>query len=156
MLEAKRVAYRKAYTELNEIFKFLPTEQLKKIPAKLRKNIKAEMDNEYNFKIDPSKTLEEQELMAETKALIVELYERYLCEDEEKDRWEIYDKFCLDKIEEKKKERFDPDNVFKNSDESKNEEDEHYEWNIEEKSLTEIEHLGFFGRIIQRIKRLLK
>lgn len=155
MLEAKRVAYRKAYTELNEVFKFLPSSELKKIPAKLRKNIKAEMDNDYIFKLDASKTLEEQELMTETKALIIELYERYLCEEEEKDRWEIYNKFCIDRIEEKKREKFDPDNILKNRAESENEIENQVE-SMEEKSLTEIENLGFFRRIVQKIKRMLK
>lgn len=40
--------------------------------------------------------------MVETKALIVEMYERYLCPPEEKEYWKKYDEECLLLIEEKK------------------------------------------------------
>ena len=35
--------------------------------------------------------------MTETKALHVEIYERYLAPPEEKQMWEKYDKYCEDK-----------------------------------------------------------
>ena len=86
MLEAKSIAYKSAYTELNAIFKFLPNEELKKIPAKIRKNVKEEMNTEYEFRLDLNKPLIEQKLMNETKALIIEIYERFLCTEEEKEQ----------------------------------------------------------------------
>lgn len=116
MLEAKALVYRKAYTELCEVLKILSKDELKKIPPVIRRNLKNKKDIEYDFKLDPNKTLEDQDLLPETKALIVKIYEKFICSEEERDRWEIYDRFCLDRIEEKKREKYNPD-VFHNNEE---------------------------------------
>ena len=89
---------------------------MKKIPPVIRRNLKNKKDIEYDFKLDPNKTLEDQDLLPETKALIVKIYEKFICSEEERDRWEIYDRFCLDRIEEKKREKYNPD-VFHNNEE---------------------------------------
>ena len=49
------------------------------------------------FVFDTKKGIFEQDLMTETKALHVEIYERYLAPPEEKQMWEKYDKYCEDK-----------------------------------------------------------
>ena len=116
MLEEKALVYRKAYTELCEVLKILSKDELKKIPSVIRRNLKNKKDIEYDFKLDPNKTLEDQDLLPETKALIVKIYEKFICSEEERDRWEIYDRFCLDRIEEKKREKYNPD-VFHNNEE---------------------------------------
>jgi len=50
MVEIEKIKYRKAYTELNEIFKFMPEEELIKIPKIIIANVQKEMDKNYNFK----------------------------------------------------------------------------------------------------------
>ena len=155
MLEAKKVRYRMACAELNAIFNFLPSREFKMVPARVRRNVKAMMDKNYDYRLDLNRPLAEQELMPETKALIVEIYERYLCTEDEKDRWEIYDKFCLDRIEDRKRERYNSENVFDKEDKVREEEEEEQEEMIEELALTEIGSMGFFRRIIERIKRLI-
>lgn len=112
MIKTKENNYRKAYTELNEIFKLLPKNQLEKIPESFIKNVQKEMDIEYGFKLDETKNLEEQDLMVETRALIVEIYERYLSGENEKETWKKYDEICLKEIEEKKRKKYNPDNIF--------------------------------------------
>ena len=103
MTKEKSIRYKKAYTELNEIFKILDKEQKDKIPNDFINNISNNMDKDYKFEFDSSKGIFEQELMAETEALLVEIYERYLAPSEEKEMWQKYDKYCLNKIEEEKK-----------------------------------------------------
>lgn len=51
--------------------------------------------------------------MPETKALIVEIYEKYLCLENEKEFWKEYDKICINKIEEQKKVMYKYKNIFK-------------------------------------------
>ena len=103
MTKEKSFRYKKAYTELNEIFKILDKEQKDKIPNDFINNISNNMDKDYKFEFDNSKGIFEQELMAETEALLVEIYERYLAPSEEKKMWQKYDKYCLNKIEDEKK-----------------------------------------------------
>lgn len=114
MTKEKSIRYKKAYTELNEIFKILDKEQKDKIPDDFINNISNNMDKDYKFEFDSSKGIFEQELMTETEALLVEIYERYLAPSEEMEMWQKYDKYCLNKIEEKKEEKY-KQNVFENS-----------------------------------------
>ena len=113
MLKEKELNYRKAYVELYEIINVLSKEQKEKIPEVFIKNIKANADTNYYFKYDITKTIFEQNLMVETFALLIEIYERYLAPFEEKEIWEKYDKICLNKIEEEKRKKYHID-VFSN------------------------------------------
>ena len=144
MLEAKALVYRKAYTELCEVLKILSKDELKKIPPVIRRNLKNKKDIEYDFKLDPNKTLEDQELLPETKALIVKIYEKFICSEEERDRWEIYDKFCIDKIEEKKREKYNLD-VFHNNEEFIEK---------EEMGLIEVKKKSLIKRFLNWLKRV--
>ncbi len=111
MIQTKR--YKKAYTELNEIIKELSEAEIQKIPNDLIKNIKINMDMEYKWKYDNSKDLIQQDLMPETKALIVEIYERYLCKESEKEFWKEYNKICFNNIEQQKRIVYNANNIFK-------------------------------------------
>lgn len=113
MMQTKNARYKRAYTELNEIIKELSKAELEKIPNKLIRNIETNMNKEYKWEYDKSKTLLEQDLMPETKALIVEIYEKYLCPENEKEFWKEYDKICINKIEEQKKAMYNGKNIFR-------------------------------------------
>ena len=111
MKKEKELQYKKAYVELNEIIKVLSDEQKDKIPEVFKNNLIENMDTEYKFEFDDTKGIFEQDLMVETKALLVEIYERYLAPEEEKELWEKYDRFCLNKIEERR-EKYKTDNKY--------------------------------------------
>ena len=109
MTNEKNIQYKKAYVELNEILKVLSKEQKEKIPKNFINNISNNMDKNYKFTFDESKGIFEQNLMVETEALLVEIYERYLAPNEEEELWQKYDRFCLDKIENEKREKYNVD-----------------------------------------------
>ena len=109
MTNEKNIQYKKAYVELNEILKVLSKEQKEKIPKNFINNILNNMDKNYKFTFDESKGIFEQDLMVETEALLVEIYERYLAPSEEEELWRKYDRFCLDKIENEKREKYNID-----------------------------------------------
>lgn len=113
MIQAKNARYKKAYAELNEIIKELSKSEIEKIPIELIRNIEENMDKEYVWEYDESKALLDQDLMPETKALIVEIYEKYLCPKNEKEFWREYDKICISKIEEQKKVMYKEKNIFR-------------------------------------------
>ncbi len=118
MVNTKEVMYKKAHTELYEIIKRLSKQELEKIPQNFIDNLKKNLDNEYEWKYDDTKTLEEQDFLIETKALLVEMYERYLCPEDKKEFWNNYDRICLNMIEDKKREEYNTDNIFKNKNET--------------------------------------
>lgn len=61
------------------------------------------MNNNYVFNIKKDEDITQQNFMTETKALFVELYEKYLAKDNEKEIWKEYDGFCFNLIENEKK-----------------------------------------------------
>lgn len=156
MTKEKTMKYKKAYTQLSEIFKILEKEQLDKIPVNFKNNIINNMDKDYEFVFDKSKGIFEQELMVETQALLVEIYEKYLAPAEEKEMWEKYDRFCLNKIDDKKRRKYDVD-AFKGDDiaEKQNSLIKNKETsNNKNKFLVEAKKENVFAKIVKFIKNL--
>ena len=84
----KEMIYGKAYMELYAIISNLTEEIKEKIPKNVIENITRKMDRTYDFKLE-NNDIFNSEYMVETKALFLELYIRYIAEDEE-DFWEMY------------------------------------------------------------------
>ena len=84
----KEMIYGRAYRELYVIILNLTKEMKEKIPKKVIENISRKMDKTYDFKLE-NNDIFNSEYMVETKALFLELYIRYIAEDEE-DFWEMY------------------------------------------------------------------
>lgn len=73
----------KSYTEINEILKRLPQYYIKKIPNEILESFKDNADNTYSFYYDESKSLKEQSLKDETKAILAVLKYNYWCNSKE-------------------------------------------------------------------------
>lgn len=114
MTQAEKKEYQKAYVELYEIIKVLPDEEQKKIPKLVLEKLEDNMDKEYKFMLDKDSDILNQKYRIETKALFVELYERYLASKEECETWNKYNKVCNNMIEEEKRIKYNSDNIFKN------------------------------------------
>ena len=118
--------YSKAYVELNGMISEFSSELFDKIPEELLSNIKENMSKDYIWEYDKSKNPEDQDLMPETKALFIQIYEKYICPEEEKSRWEEYNQMCFNIAEGNKRKIYNPDNIFKseenNNDVNKKEE----------------------------------
>ena len=84
----KEMIYSRAYMELYVIILNLTKEMKEKIPKTVIENISRKMDKTYDFKLE-NNDIFNTEYMVETKALFLELYTRYIAEDEE-DFWEVY------------------------------------------------------------------
>ena len=72
------------------------------------------MDQEYKFTLDKEKDILNQQYRIETKALFLELYEKYLAPKEERELWNKYDKICNNMIEDEKRIKYDTEKIFKN------------------------------------------
>ena len=84
----KEMIYSRAYRELYVIISNLTKEMKEKIPKNVIENISRKMDGTYDFNLE-NNDIFNTEYMVETKALFLELYIRYIVEDEE-DFWEVY------------------------------------------------------------------
>ncbi|MGN1298882.1 MAG: hypothetical protein ACI4UE_02730 [Candidatus Scatovivens sp.] len=102
-----------AYSEVITILSYLPDEYWNKIPKEKRDFYFENMEKSYKFKLDFSKPINEQKIMKETQIILGNLYKRYLATDEEKQNIakEKHEEFL--RIEEEKRKKYNPDNIFK-------------------------------------------
>lgn len=106
--------FAEASTEINEILKYLPEDYVYKIPVKLKDFFKKVEDKEYVTNIDQNNSLDEQDIKPKTKTLLTILYREYWCNEEEKAE---LDKILMEndkKYEAELREKYNPDNIFKN------------------------------------------
>lgn len=81
--------YKKAYTEILEIIKYLPHDEYEKIPKEKVEFYKNYRDPLYQFKYNPYKSLNEQNVLRETKAIIVDLFREVIATKEQKEKLNI-------------------------------------------------------------------
>ena len=104
--------YAKAYKELLEIIKHFPLDEYNKIPIDKIKFYEENMDKNYNFTINPNIDLSEQNILKETKALIVTLYEDYFATEEQKEKINEILKLNQKKVEQEKRKKYNPQDLF--------------------------------------------
>ena len=106
--------YAKAYTEVLEIIRYFPQEEYNKIPKKKIEFYKNNMDKDYVFIINPEIDLSEQNVSPEANAIIVNLFRDYFATEEQKVKIKEILDLNQKKEEQEKREKYNPDNIFKN------------------------------------------
>lgn len=148
--------FAEASAEINEILKYMPKEEVEKIPSKLREFFKEVASKDYVTNINPDLPLDEQEIKEKTKDIIALIYRNYWCSEEE--RKELDQKLIENdrKFEEELREKYNPDNIFKNNaTTTKKEEPEIKEEKIEQ-SLVVQETEKWYQRFLDMVKRWFK
>ena len=145
--------YNKAYTEIIEILKYVPDEDVKKIPSNMLEMFNAKKDVTYDFKIDTTKSFEEQKLLEETEAILANIFRDYWATPYQKERIMAKESYDREQIEKQKREQYDPDDIFKNI--SKNNITYNANEEITNNLPIEIKKQSFFGKLINFIKKLL-
>ena len=135
--------YARAYKEVIEILSYVPKKDIAKIPKDKLDFYKINMDNDYSYKIDTSKEFEEQEMSDITKAILANIFRDYWATPYQKERIIAKEKYDLEKIEEEKREKYNPDKIFKNRDKNN--------YNLP----VEIKRETFIKRLIKFIKNLI-
>lgn len=104
--------YAKAYVEVLEILKYIPENDLKKIPSKIIDTLKKNADKGYVYKINKELPFEKQNLMEETKDILSVLFRDYWATDYQKQQIMMHEKAEYME-EENKKIKINYDDVFK-------------------------------------------
>ena len=141
--------YAKAYKEVIEILNFVPKESVDKIPETMLEVFKTKMDKDWDFKVDINKSFDEQNLLDETKAIFAIIFRDYWATPYQKERIEAKERYDRQKIEEEKKNKYNPDDIFKKKQLTK--EIENTE-NYAEKLPIEVKKENFYQRIIKFFK----
>ena len=75
--------YSNAYTEVYTILSYLEEEELNKIPKETLGVIYNNRNLDYKYEVNEELSLEEQEMLPETKALLCMLFKNYLSKEEQ-------------------------------------------------------------------------
>lgn len=150
-------AYKKAYTEVIEILKYFPEEEYAKIPEEKINFYKENMDKNYVFKFDPNVELEKQNISREASAVFVLLFNNYFANDRQKETLKKLLEQNELKLEEEKREKYNPDNLFNSNIKDKNLENqiEGKQGQLQEKTLIEYKE-PLLKRIINFILQKMK
>jgi len=136
---------KKVFSEVYDIIYHMEKNLYKKIPKQFIHFIKENKDDNYIINIDYSKSINEQELLQQTRVMLSLIYRDYLCDEEERKELIEKDKKELKRIEEGIREIYNPDEIFKNK---KQENDNKLPIEVKRKNLLE--------KIIEFIKNIIK
>lgn len=105
--------YAKAYTEVVELLNALPIDEFNQIPSEEIEFYKENMDKDYNFSIDSGVDLSKQNISFEANNIIIDIFQKYFATEEQKKKIEkILEKNSAEE-DALKRERYNPDNIFK-------------------------------------------
>lgn len=147
-----KLEYKEAFEEIYEIFSLMPKELLNKIPTKFYEMIEEERDTNYSPNIQ--EPLEKQKLKNETIIILGLIYRDFLCSPEEKKRLQEKDAKELKEVEkaleEEIREKYNPDDIFKNRNRIIPEETQ----KSEETRMTVVQEEKWYQKIFNLIKGL--
>ena len=146
MKSEEKIAYKQLITILNN----MEPEYKEKIPKKLMKLFEENSAEDYEFHLDLTRPLQEQELNSKTLALLAMLNLNYWCETEE-EKQELIKHYTENerKYQEELRKKYNTDNIFqKNNRENKQEK-------TTEEQVALVEHKeSIIRRLINKIKSI--
>ena len=144
-MENINIRVSKSYKEVLTYLSLLPPTELKKIPPEKLEIYAKYMDDSYDYKIDSSRPMQSQKMMEETKAILSNIFRDYFANDYQKQRILAKEKSDLQKIEQIKKEKYDPYKILEKRNKNK----------VEIKELVVYKH-SYLKELIKKIKKLFK
>lgn len=144
------VEYANAYSEVLEILKYISKEDYEKIPNSKIELFETNHNKEYIFKYNPNRTLDEQNVSKTAKAIIAILFRDYWATEIQKEKIITKQNYDRKQLEEKKKERYNSDNLFKNNEKKINLDGTKQEQKL---ALIEINNIKWYKKVWKFITR---
>lgn len=136
---------KKAFSEIIEILKHTDQQIVEKIPNSFIKFLFENRDKEYTAGINFSNENWDDTILEDTKAILALIYRDYFVSDEERKELLLEEKRAQEKQEMEIREKYNPDNLFKNNNsEIPNE-------FTEQTQLIEIQQYPWYKRLYQKI-----
>lgn len=106
--------YKIALVEVEAVLKCLEREDYSKIPKEIIEAISKNKDENYIFEYDENLNYNDWDLMPETKALLYNLFKKYLATKEQKEYFTEKEKLEIIQLEQEKSKKYASDIMFKN------------------------------------------
>lgn len=139
---------KEACNEIYDIILHMEQELYNKIPKSFINCIKQNTESEYKTHIDYSKSINEQELLKDTKIILSLIYRDYLCDETERKDIIKQEREELKQREKELREKYNVDNLF-----NKNVPDNNNDTQNNENQLIKYEDKNFLSRIIYKLKK---
>lgn len=133
-----------AFTETSEILRQLGKKYIDKIPKEVLNLIEQQKYKDNNFKFDINKKIADQEIHNETLEVLAYINYNYWLENEDKIIFEKILQKNLNLIENEKREKYKPDDIFKKRNP------------ISKKLQIQVVEISFWKKIIRKIGELIK
>ena len=153
---AEVATYRKAATELLELFKYLDRSLMRQIPNELIEKIEESKDTDYEFKVDESIPFKDQNIMPITRKIFGSIYLEYCCTKEKKKEL-VNGNIMLNNAK-----RMDVQEIFnstKYADEykaAKKAEEQKEKQKMQNVSLVDVESMPWYKKIFNKIRSIFK
>ena len=144
----RKNAYQEAYTILQE----LNEEEYSKIPPEVIQALKENRNEEYNYELDEDQELKYQPMLPETKAILFNIFRDYLSTPEQKEKIKKMQSEERAKLEIKKKEQYNTENMFK----SNTQQETQIEPVKETEALVKVKKENWLKKAVEKIKNLFK
>lgn len=108
------VRYANAYKEVLVVINNLVKEDYDKIPKEYIDFLESNCNNDYQFEYDVSQSFNNQKLLDDTKYILFGLFEKFGATEKQKAKIKAFKNNYNNKLEEQKREIYNPDNLFKN------------------------------------------
>ncbi len=105
------------YVDISIIIKMMPIEMREKISKSFINFIEKNKSNNYVSNINPKIPIREQNIRKETKEMLGIIYRDYLCSNEERNKLlkqEEQEEQEIKQYEEELRQKYDPNDIFKN------------------------------------------
>ena len=147
MIQSDKITYKMAYTQVLEILKRLPQEEVSKIPTEEIKFLKENCDKTYKYVLSPNARIEECQISRKAYAILVVYFKKYFATEKQKQKLDIILRNNQIAIDKAKREKYGVDNLFKEN-----------KLKQEENKKVEIVPYkeNFFKRVLNRIKKMFK
>ena len=149
MVEAKINNYKKALVEVDAVLSCLDYNEYKKIPTDIIDAIENNKDEEYMYDYDEELEYEDWSLMPETKAILYNIFKKYLATEEQRKYLQQKERLENYKIESEKIKKYNSENLFKKEKEVKKVEQE-------ENNELIVKRDSSFKRILEKLKSIFR
>lgn len=149
MVEAKINNYKKALVEVDAVLNCLDYNEYKKIPTNIIDAIENNKDEEYTYDYDEELEYEDWSLMPETKAILYNIFKKYLATEEQRKYLQQKERLENYKIESEKIKKYNSENLFKKEKEVKKVEQE-------ENNELIVKRDSSFKRILEKLKSIFR
>ncbi len=144
-----------SFNETYDIICHMEDELYQKIPQSFINFIKQNRVANYEVNIDYKKGINNQELQEVTRVLLSLIYRDYLCDKWKREELLKKDKLELKKIEKDKREKYNPDNIFKKYSNIEKNVQEHLGEEYNNNLPIEVKKQNIFQKLLSFVKKLL-